>query len=1143
MSPYHPASPVCWETLLAERAASNPDALAFGFLEGGCLSSQWSYAELLRRADSVAAWLQCSYEPGARVALLFPPGLAFVEAFFACTRAGLIPVPLSPSLGKHNHASINPILINCAAKAVLGPKALWQRHLEADAKHPDKGANPHGLVQGLDWPEVVEAARILSGERKDATQGGIAFLQYTSGSTGDPKGVTVGHTNLVHNLEQIIHSCATDDTSLILSWLPHFHDMGLIGVILHALYLGRPALLMAPAEFTRRPLLWLQAVSTFKATFTLAPNSALNLCERSAAAGDISGLELGSLSTLVCGSEPINRPTLDRFQARFQPSGLRDGVFLCGYGLAEATLLVSAKRYLRASPNRLTAAPAKSTDPPSCGGGIADQTIRIVDAVTLRELPDGQEGLIVVQGPSVNRGYWSSEAANSQVFNQVIEDRAGQLQAGYLNTGDLGTLRDGELFITSRLKDLIIASGRNIHPQDVEECAISLSPKLQPDRCAAFALATADGGDQLVIVAEVVADSSDLQGSALVSTLASELGQAFAVGIADVVLVSARTIPLTTSGKLRRQEVKQRYQQGSLQSLASLKTNLTAGPATGPDAPAPVADSKALLVVIKRILARLRSIDPIAIDGDQTLADLALGSLELAELKVDLDQHLRVDLPIEPLLAPLTLRQLADQLLELAQAMPAAAENWRADSPLDDSGVLADLIEGGMPDHLLELQQRHGDLVHLRWGHQVVHLLSDPHEVQALMQRPDSEFIRGEVFAGIRMVTDGNNLFTTEGEAWHQERNRAQPLFTRQAVETMAADFGPIASQCLNKRLMDTHQTLNLSELSRAITLEITLRKLIGDVPQEASHRIASLLQEAPDWLLPLHYLAGADFLDAASRGKASLDGLLPVLDELFYAAIDRLPPTPPLGEGPEDSPIPGRADDLLSAYAADPSVQQMGHGERRSYLRSVMLSLLLAGLETTGAGLFFSLDLVARHPEVQEKLRQEVDGAIHSGHPLHCDLTSRLPYALAVVEEALRLFPPIWYLGREAVSHTSLMGQPIAKGDLVITSPYVIHRDPRHWEDPDLFRPERFLHGSVGGSGGSPHHASSLAKHLYLPFGVGPRTCVGRWLALYEITLALAALIQNHGFTSDGIDRPMLRSYFTLKTCKPIALTVETLS
>ena len=1131
--------PVKWEALLADRAAATPDAMAFGFLEGGRLSSQCSYGELLQRADAVAAWLQHSYGPGERVALLFPPGLAFVEAFFACTRAGLIPVPLSPSLGKHSHASIQPILINCAAKAVLGPKALWQRHL---------GAEAHGLAKGLDWSEVVEASRHLSGERQDATQGGIAFLQYTSGSTGDPKGVCVGHTNLSHNLQQIVHTCQTDDTSLIVSWLPHFHDMGLIGVILHALYLGRPALLMAPAEFTRRPLLWLQAISSYKATMTVAPNSALNLCERSAAAaGDISGLDLASLRTLVCGSEPIHQATLDRFQARFQSTGFGDGVLLCGYGLAEATLLVSGKRY-RMEPGALVSNAStkatKATETPSCGSGISGQTIRIVDAVSLRELPDGQEGLIVVQGPSVNRGYWSSETANSQVFNLVIEDRAGQLQAGYLNTGDLGTRRDGELFITSRLKDLIIASGRNIHPQDVEEWAINFSAQLLPDRCAAFALATPDGGEQLVIVAEVMDDASDQECAALVSTLASELGQAFAVGIADVVLVAPRTIPLTTSGKLRRQEVKHCYQQNSLQSLASLKNNLAAVPSAGQETSASFGDAKALLVVIKRILARLRSIDPIVIDGDQTLADLALGSLELAELKVDLDQHLHVDLPIEPLLAPITLRELAEQLVEIALALPAMPEHQEAGAPIDDSGALAELIEGGMPDHLVELQQRHGDLVHLRWGHQDVHLLSEPHEVQALMQRPNSEFIRGDVFAGIRMVTDGNNLFTTEGEAWHHERSRAQPLFTRQSVELMAADFGPIASQCLNNRLRESDQTLNLSELSRAITLEITLRKLIGTVPEEASERIASLLEAAPDWLLPLHYLAGADVLDAASRGKASLVGLLPMLDDLFHTAIDQLDLAQPSGTiNQVAKPIEGKGVGMLQAYAADPTVQQMEASERRSYLRSVMLSLLLAGLESTGAGLYFSLDLVARHPDVQAKLRQELIEASGSGQPIHTDLTSRLPYALAVVEEALRLFPPIWYLGRQAVSNTQLMGRPIAKGDLVITSPYVIHRDSRYWDDPGAFRPERFLHRVDGAKGLSPGSGSSLANHLYLPFGVGPRTCVGRWLALYEITLSVAALIHHHEIRSDGEDRPMLRSYFTLKTTRAIHLSVKPLS
>jgi cytochrome P450 len=514
------------------------------------------------------------------------------------------------------------------------------------------------------------------------------------------------------------------------------------------------------------------------------------------------------------------------------------------------------------------------------------------------------------------------------------------------------------------------------------------------------------------------------------------------------------------------------------------------------------------------------------IEASQFLSEFAIGSLQLAELKIALDQQLETDLPIAPFLDEVTLRQLADRLCELM----AAEGHVKADPVFDDSPSLRGLMLAGLPDHLRQLQLEHGDWLSLRWGRQDIHLLSDPAEVQQLMQRPPSEFIRGKVFEGIRMVTDGSNLFTTEGPAWHSERQRAQPLLTRQAVEAMAVDFATISKHCLLERKgSNTSVALDLADLCRTITLKMTLHKLFGPIQASVAQRLALALSAETDWRLPLHYLAQSELSEAkAARAKASADataasmeGLLPELDALVYGAIDALLVS--------SDPTPC----LLAAYLADPEVQAMDPGERRRYLRSVMLSLVLAGLDSTGSGLFFCLDLLAQHPESQRLVCKEVQSSFGDGEISPTDLPRQLPYTLAAVQEALRLYPPVWFLGREAVITTTVMGQTVAPGDIVLTSPYVIHRHPEHWIEPDQFRPERFLKQPAAGSG----------SHLFMPFGIGPRTCVGRWLALYEICLAVAALVQQHQLGSDGETSPELSSYFTLRTLKPINLRVESLS
>lgn len=1097
-----------WEDLLAAQAATYGDRLAYSWCEQGEIKAVISFSDLLQKSDILAARLQFQFRPGERIALIFGSGLDFIEAFFGCTRAGLVPVPLCPSLGRHQFAPILPILINCKAAAVLGPELLWKRQ----KSHANSVDQNHDILW-LNWASVKAEAQDLKAVRQPVSQGDIAFLQYTSGSTGNPKGVIVGQSNVLHNLQQIIERCASNKRRKMLSWLPHFHDMGLIGGILHSLYSGSELLLMAPSEFMRRPMLWLEMIHAYRVDLTMGPESALNLVQRALDPALVTTLDLSCMECLVCGSEPIRRSVLDSFLRTLEPAGLSPSSILNAYGLAEATLMTTASRYLYNS-SEIYHQVCVEADLASSGSSIDGQTIRIVDPTTMAQVSHGSEGLIMVKGPSVNRGYWNSPEVNATGFDQAIFNDQGQEEKGYLNTGDLGLFDDGQLHVTGRVKDLIIVGGRNIHPSDVEVVVRSLSPRYASSRCICFGILTPESDERLVILIESQSKRLGPGDEALLSSIATQISGTFGVQADCVYLLEPNALPITTSGKVRRLDAKQQYCASGFKPMARW-----------PKALSDHINANVVLRLIKRVLGSLTGQDPLLIEAGQSLKEFAIGSLQLAELKIALDQQLETDLPIGPFLDDLTLRQLAERLCELI----AFEGHAKADAVFDDSPALRGLMLAGLPDHLSQLQLEHGDWLSLRWGRQVIHLLSDPSEVQQLMQRPPSEFIRGKVFEGIRMVTDGNNLFTTEGQAWHSERQRAQPLLTRQAVESMAGDFATISQGCLLELKGDKKSSaLDLADLCRTITLKITLHKLFGPISAAAAQRVALALSSECDWCLPLHYLAQSEFSEAkaarATAGEvattASIEGLLPELDALVYGAIDALLAS--------SEPTPC----LLAAYLADPVVQAMDPGERRHYLRSVMLSLVLAGLDSTGSGLFFSLDLLARHAEWQRLVRDEVHTVFGDGGISPTDLPRQLPYTLAAVQEALRLYPPVWFLGREAVITTTVMGQPVAPGDIVLTSPYVIHRHPGHWNEPDQFRPERFLKQPAGGFG----------SHLFMPFGIGPRTCVGRWLALYEMSLALAALVQKHHLISDGEAMPELSSYFTLRILKPITLRVESI-
>ena len=536
---------------------------AYTFLHDGEDDSETiDYAELNRRARRVAAALD-GCRPGDRAMLIVPPGLDFITAFLGCFYAGVIAVPAyppGPARLSRSVARLRAIASSCGAKVVLTTQPIL-RLAEAMAAHAPELAT-------LTWI-AVDAEALPAQERGacDVDPNDVAFLQYTSGSTGAPKGVMVTHGNLLANLEGTYEACSRGEEadSVYVGWLPPYHDMGLVGQLLQPLYAGYPCVTMSPLHFLQRPWRWLRAMTKYRGTTSAAPNFAFDVCSRAIRAEERAQLDLSRWRMVVNGAEPIRAATLRTFAELFGPCGFRASAFFPTYGLAEATLMVSggprhqgfrtydvdadgleAGRALPAEPGR------RSRTLVGVGTPLADHEVTIVDGAG-RPVEPGTIGEIVLAGPSVTPGYWEDR--------RVRESRE-RGERGRLHSGDLGFLReDGELFVTGRSKDIVILRGRNLLPHDLEAAVEAAHPAIRRGCSAAFSVSV-DDAEQLVIAAEVERRWGDP--TAIVATIYRAVAEEFAVRPAEVLLLKAATIPKTSSGKLRRFQCRQGHRDGTL---------------------------------------------------------------------------------------------------------------------------------------------------------------------------------------------------------------------------------------------------------------------------------------------------------------------------------------------------------------------------------------------------------------------------------------------------------------------------------------------------------------------------------------------------------------------------------------------------
>jgi acyl-CoA synthetase (AMP-forming)/AMP-acid ligase II len=557
--------------VLQRRAKNQPHELAFRFISDGEQDDTLlTYENLDRRACSIAASLQSSLKHGDRAVLLFPPGLDFVAAFFGCLYAKVIAVPAYPPHPARIEVTL-PIILgliaDADASAVLLSKELYT---SINSRNTIKTA-----LDNIKLIVIDDGVSMLNYQwhQAEIKSDDIAYLQYTSGSTSAPKGVMISHNNLIHNMH-LIQKCfgiSKEDHGVI--WLPPYHDMGLIGGILQPLYSGVSFTLMPHLMFLQRPLRWLETISRFRATISGAPDFAYELSIKKIKSEQREQLDLSSWRVAFNGAEPVYHKTLNQFANYFAPCGFRKEAFMPCYGLAESTLLVSAsskgseplmKRFLNNALERNHAiiSHEQSEDAHtlvSCGKVNTEQKVKIVNPETMIACSHDEIGEIWVRGNSVATGYWNKQLETACTFNAKPADNDKET---FLRTGDFGFLHEGELYITGRLKNLIISEGKNHYPQDIEKTIEACHSAIRSRSCAVFSIQN-NGHEEIIAVAETE-HTSPLEEVEICKVIREAVSVNHGLYLKDIKLTKPGSIPKTTSGKTKHFACKQYYLEGNL---------------------------------------------------------------------------------------------------------------------------------------------------------------------------------------------------------------------------------------------------------------------------------------------------------------------------------------------------------------------------------------------------------------------------------------------------------------------------------------------------------------------------------------------------------------------------------------------------
>lgn len=661
---------------VSERGA---DASYEFLADAGGVDTKLSMLEIDRRARAIAVSLQERAKPGARVMLLYPPGEHFVVGFVATLYAGMVAVPVYPpdpmrvartlprlrAVVQSSRAEI--VLTDSLIKTFTGE--LFEQHAPEVARLPWIVTEEAMLEGADDWRMPAVAPDT------------VALLQYTSGSTGTPRGVVVTHGNLLSNGSASAGAFGLRDGDIVASWLPFYHDMGLLGGVLQPMLSGLSNVLMSPLEFMRRPMRWLEAISSRGATVSGGPNFAFDLCVNKSTPAERENLDLSSWRVAFCGAEPVRNRTLERFADAFAVSGFDRSALLPCYGLAEATLFVAGSgrgngahsiRLDRAALEQGRAEARADGDHLVSSGLVADRhELAVVDPESGARVAPGTVGELWVRGASVASGYWEDEAATEATFGARLADDPKP----YLRTGDLGFVLDEQIFVTGRLKEMMVVRGRNLYAHDLEETALAASTRARPGCGAAFSVETGDG-EECVVLHEVAAGTAEEELPGIADAIAAAVQQEHGIALHDVVLLAARSLAKTSSGKIQRLAGRTAYLAGQVEGEVFRRSTTAASRGERRQLSLPSRTELLALAREERVDAIERALSVVGRgEGDAPatmVADLDLDSLAAVDLAFRIEEQLGVVTDPGLLLQPVSLREVAVAVEECLESAPEA---------------------------------------------------------------------------------------------------------------------------------------------------------------------------------------------------------------------------------------------------------------------------------------------------------------------------------------------------------------------------------------------------------------------------------------------------------------------------------------
>ncbi|MES2825582.1 MAG: AMP-binding protein, partial [Pseudomonadota bacterium] len=705
---------------LTAHAQANPNGIAFTFIEDDGAKHQISFSDLHRAAQSISTCLTGKVKSGEAVVLLFPQGLEYIQAFLGCLYAGIVAVPLYPPKSRNHAERVISAIKDCDAKLALS----------CDEYKP-------ALDQDLTSLPVIGFAELSRNlpvtSMPEPTPKQLAFLQYTSGSTGSPKGVMVSHGNILANLKSLQEATKCSASDVFCNWLPLFHDLGLVNTVLLPIYLGSHSVLMSPARFVKRPMAWFEAISEYRASICGAPNFAFDHCINRTHDIQENSINLSSWRVAFNAAEPIDINTIQKFSQCFSGLGFKESAFYPSYGMAEATVFISgcasSMSVLQQSFNadslkigrvEIDQKSRNKQTLVACGMAQADHCIKIVEPELAVELSEDRVGEIWFSGPSVAQGYWNDIEKTKASFGARLpnDDRE------YLRTGDLGFMHHGQLFISGRMKDVLIIKGRNYYPQDIEGVAYHSSNGLNQGGAAAFEV-----HGRAVLVQEVdVRSQKQFDYAYACSNIQSAIYEHFEILLDDIVFVRARKISKTSSGKIQRALTKKQYMSGDINALYSLKA------ATIQYAQQPVAPTTALTALEERLCClwqEVLGIECISIDDNFLM--LGGHSLFATRLITKISQDLNCHISIKDLFQSLTIRNLAAIIETAAPSKTSSivkaleAQKWELSFSQQRLWLL-DQIEGGNSHYNMPGALKLSGALDLNTLHQVFSSILERHE-------------------------------------------------------------------------------------------------------------------------------------------------------------------------------------------------------------------------------------------------------------------------------------------------------------------------------------------------------------------------------------------------------------------------------